>query len=86
VHDGDVAAAAAVDPVGLERDSVSLRCTLSQPLEVRTAVTGERLRWRDDGSRGHVSNDDTPKACTTADLGIHAREGQPLSTYDCDAI
>jgi hypothetical protein len=25
--DGDVAVAAAADPVGLERDSVSLRCT-----------------------------------------------------------
>jgi hypothetical protein len=61
-----VAAAAAADPVGLERDSVSLRCTRQRPLEVRTTVTWERLRRRDGGSRGHVSNDDTPKACMTA--------------------
>jgi hypothetical protein len=66
VHDGDVAATAAADLVGLERDSVSLRCTRQWPLEVRTAVTWERLRRRDGESRGHVRNNDTPKACMTA--------------------
>jgi hypothetical protein len=54
-----------VDPEGHERGSVSLRCTRQQPLEVRTTVTMERLRRRDGGSRGHVSNDGTPKACIT---------------------
>jgi hypothetical protein len=47
-------------------DYHSLRCTRQRPLEVRTVVTWERLRWRDGGSLGHVSNDDTPKACMTA--------------------
>jgi hypothetical protein len=67
-------------------------CTRQRPLEVRTAVTWERLR-RDGGSRGHVSNDDIRKAFMTARwerlvqrVGIHAREGRPLSAYDCDAI
>jgi hypothetical protein len=79
--------------MGLERDNVSLRCTRQRPLEVRTAVTWERLRRRDGGSRGHVSNDDIRKAFMTARwerlvqrVGIHAREGRPLSAYDCDAI
>jgi hypothetical protein len=51
---------------GHEHDSVSLRCTRQRPLEVRMTVMWERLRRRDDGSRGHVSNGDTPKACMTA--------------------
>jgi hypothetical protein len=64
-HDGEVGAAAA-DPGGHERDSVSLRCTRQWPLELRTTVRWERRRRRDGRSRGHVSNDDTPKACMTA--------------------
>ena len=56
-------------------------------------MTWERLRRRDGGSRGHVSNDDIRKAFMTARwerlvqrVGIHACEGRPLSAYDCDAI
>jgi hypothetical protein len=78
--------------MGLERD-VSLRCTRQRPLEVHTAMTWERLRRRDGGSWGHVSNDDIRKAFMTARwerlvqrVEIHAREGRPLSAYDCDAI
>jgi hypothetical protein len=51
---------------GHERGSVSLRCTRQRPLELRTTVRWERLRWHDNVSRGHVSNNGTPKACMTA--------------------
>jgi hypothetical protein len=65
-HDGEVAAAKKVDLGGHERGSISLRCTRQRPLKVRKTVRWERLRHCDDGSRGHMTNDGTPKACMTA--------------------